>query len=249
MIGFLKLVTGNMGGGKTSYVVELGIEHLLKGGTFATNIKMHLDKVAAHIEMCGYEFDPSRLIHLTGDVATFFDQVPRGDSSRVVLVAVDEAALEGMNSRDWGKLDRRIFNFCTLARKLDIGTIYITQQPEFFDRQLRKLCNGGLVDCRNLREYRLWGVIPIPLPLLVRVHHSLTGGVFRKTFSEPITVRKWVWPLYDSDALLGAAAGEFSQMQRAASGGLRRIKPKTDNLLPFAAVAASVLCAAFFSSF
>src|SRR5690606_30233321 len=246
MNGYLKLVTGNMGGGKTSYVVEMGIEHLLKGGTFATNIKCHVDVIAEYIPDQGFEFDPSRLIHLTGDIGKFFDQIPRGTPSNLVLVGVDEAALEGFNSRDWNKMDRRIFNFCVLARKLDVGCCFITQQPEFFDKQLRKLCNGGLTDCRNLKSFKIWGVIPFPLPLIVRVHHDCVGGVFRKNHSEPLFERRWVWKFYDSDALLGAAAAEFEQMQVAKSGPLSCIKKPDTGFDPSFFI---TLCASFFVSF
>lgn len=242
MKGYLKLVTGNLGGGKTSWLVELGVEHLKLGGHWCTNIEVKPDEIRSWLAAEGYEFDESRLIILTGSLDEFYAMIPRGSPECVVMVSIDEAAIVGFNSRDFAKLNRTVFNFCTLARKLDVGLWWATQRPQFFDKQLRELCLS-LIDCRDMRQFRLMGVIPIPLPLLVRVHHEMIGGIPRKAFSELVTRKKWVWKLYNSDALLGSSAQVFAGMRKAEYSPLKRIPRPALDLTPFI-----TLCASFFVS-
>lgn len=227
MIGYIKLITGNLGGGKTSYGVEVIAEHLLRGGYVVTNIKLKPDAIEDWMAAKGFVYDPERVRILEGsNLQDFYDQLWRGTAERVVLCVIDEAAISGFNSRDFAKLNRKVFEFCTLARKLDIGMHWITQRPQFFDKQLRELCTA-LIDCRNMKDYRLWGVIPLPIPLQVRVYHQMIDGRPRKMYSEVVSPKKWVWPLYDSDALLGTAADDFASLQRADISGLQRINPTT----------------------
>lgn len=245
MIGYLKLVTGNLGGGKTSWLVELMVEHLRAGGSIATNIELKFDEISAWLASEGYEFDPARVTILTGSLDDFYSQIPRGSPTCVVMCAIDEAAIVGFNSRDFAKLNRKVFNFCTLARKLDIGLWWATQRPQFFDKQLRELCLS-LIDCRDMRQFRLFGVLPFPIPLLVRVHHEMIGGIPRKAFSEVVSRKRWVWKLYNSDALLGDSAQEFANMTRAVASPLRRIPRPTPLFEPAYAL---TLCVSFFVSF
>ena len=245
MNGFTKLVTGNLGGGKTSWLVEIGYEHMRAGGYFATNIEVKADAIRARMAAEGYEFDPSRLRVLTGGLDDFYAQIWRGMPDCVVMVAIDEAAIVGFNSRDFAKLNRTVFNFCTLVRKLDVGLYWATQRPQFFDKQLRDLCQS-LIDCRDTSQLRFMGIIPFPIRLLVRVYHQNIGGRFEKTHSEVVTRKKWVWKLYNSDALLGQNAQAFSTMERVSASALKRtVKPQSI----LAPAIFATLCAAFFSSF
>lgn len=245
MNGYLKLVTGNLGGGKTSYVAELIAYHLRDGGYVATNIELRLDEIAEWIRSEGFVFDPSRVIILKGDLDQFYAQIPRGSPERVVMVAIDEAAITGFNSRDFAKLDRTVFNFCTLARKLDVGMWWVTQRPQFFDKQLRELC-VALIDCRDMRQFKLWGFVPLPLPLLVRVHHQMVDGRPRYPTPEVVFRKKWVWKLYNSDALLGDAANKFANMLKVNATPLPRIvQTGPSSFSPFIVS----LCASFFVCF
>jgi hypothetical protein len=193
----------------------------------------------------GYVFEPSRVTILKGSLNEFYEQVPRGSPDRVVLVGIDEAAIVGFNSRDFAKLNRTVFNFCTLARKLDVGLYWVTQRPQFFDKQLRELCTA-LIDCRDMRAFRIWGVIPLPLPLLVRVHHQMIGGQAKHPTPDVVMRKKWVWKLYNSDALLGDAANEFAKMTRASTAPLARV-PLPPVVIPYAVIVS--LCVSFFASF
>jgi len=246
MNGFLKLITGNLGGGKTSWAVEQIVEHLRGGGYAATNIEMKFDEVEKWLASQGYVFDASRLIILKGGLTEFYEQIPRGAPDCVVLTVIDEAAIVGFNSRDFAKLNRTVFNFCTLARKLDVGLFWITQRPQFFDKQLRELC-CALIDCRDMRQFRIWGVIPLPIPLLVRMHHQMIDGRPVHPSAEVVVRKKWVWKLYNSDALLGDAASEFYKMRKVSASQLQRVPRAASGHIKYAVLVS--LCASFFSSY
>lgn len=222
MNGEIQLITGTLGGGKTLLAVEIACNHLRKGGHVYTNIEIIPDRVRTWLATQGYEFDESRL-HLipNASIKKFHETLTRGEPDMRVYVIVDEAGLE-FNSRDWKETNRELLNFNVLVRKFDIFLVYIAQKPEMLDKQFRNLCQTQ-IDCRNLKHYRIMGAFSIPVPLLFRVHFSLVWGKQHHTHTQTCLVPKWVFPLYNSDALLGDAAGKFATMERAVRSPLRRI--------------------------
>jgi hypothetical protein len=97
-----------------------------------------------------------------------------------------------------------------------------------------------------MRQFRIWGIIPLPLPLLVRVHHQMIGGQPKNPAPEVVVRKKWVWKLFNSDALLGDSAAEFANMTRATATPLNRIPrpPVRFDLTPLVS-----LCVSFCVSF
>lgn len=222
MNGEIQMVTGTLGGGKTLLGVEIACNHLRKGGHVYTNIEIRPEAVAHWLAVQGYEFDPSRLhVIPNASIKAFHEVLQRGEPDMRVYVIIDEAGLE-FNSRDWKNTNRELLNFNVLVRKFDIFLVYIAQKPEMLDKQFRGLCQTQ-IDCRNLKHYRIFGHFSIPLPLLFRVHYSLVWGKRIHTHTQTCTVPKWVFPLYNSDALLGDAAGKFAGMKHAARSPLKRI--------------------------
>ena len=174
MNGFIEMVTGTLGGGKTSLAVERIYEHLCKGGWVYTNIECYPDKIAERMAQIGLEFDPQRLVILQGDAREFHKHVKRGTADSLVMVAIDEAGLE-INSRDWGKTEKPQLAFNTMARKLDIWLVYISQDANDVDKQIRKKADTIWV-CRNMKKLKIWGVFPFPLPFYFRVRFDNTRG-------------------------------------------------------------------------
>jgi len=229
MNGSITLITGTLGGGKTLYAVEEIAHHILRGGFVYTNIALKRDAIKKWIEEQGLCYDDTRVVILDGSsMEAFYSHVGRGTHEMPVMVVFDEAAVAGLNARDWNKQERDMLNFNVLIRKLDIRMLYIVQQAQFIDKQIRALCQV-LVDCRNLKYYKIWGIIPLPLPLLIRVHHNLTWGKVAKTHSDVVTKKPEFYALYDSDALLGNAVSKFAQMKVLTGGKLRSIERKSNN--------------------
>lgn len=222
MNGEIQLITGTLGGGKTLFAVEVIANHLRKGGHVYTNIEIRPDAVRTWLATQGLEFEADRLhVIPNASIRTFHETLQRGEPDMRVYVVIDEAGLE-FNSRDWKDTSRELLNFNVLVRKFDIFLVYIAQKPEMLDKQFRNLCQTQ-IDCRNLKHYRIAGHFPLPIPLLFRVHYSLVWGKRIHTHTQTCFVPKWVFGLYNSDALLGDAAGKFATMARATRSPLRRI--------------------------
>jgi len=245
MNGSSTLVTGNMGGGKTIYAVEEIAKHVLKGGYIFTNIVLKFEAFKEYCSKRGVIFDPERVKVLEGgDMSEFYKHVGRGTHHLAVMVVFDEAAVAGLNARDWAKLERDMFNFNVLIRKFDIRLIYIAQQPQFVDKQIRGLCSV-LIDCRNMQHFRIWGVVPVPLPLFVRVHHNQIGGKVTKNFAEVVTKKKEYYALYDSDALLGNEVAKFCALGVLDGKALTKIEREPSDM---GLIFITSLCAAFIVS-
>lgn len=238
MNGSIGLLTGTLGGGKTlCAVAEHIIPHILRGGFVYTNIALKLDAIAAYCLKRGIIFEPERVKIIEGKSLVGFEaEIGRGTHDMPVLVVFDEAALDGLNSRDWKDLNREFLNFNVLMRKLDIRMIYIAQKLQMLDKQVRDLCQT-LTDCRNFKNFRIWGIIPFPIPVLVRVHHDMTWGKISKSHSDLVWNPSWAYGLYDSDALLGAAAVKFGSMTQHQHTDLKRIQ-KTPSPWAFPALVA-----------
>lgn len=225
MNGSIAAITGAMGGGKTLYGVSMEmIPHVKRGGFVYSNIELHIEEIRLHLAECGLVLDPDRIRVFKGkSLVDLQANIGRGTHDMPVMVIFDEAALDGLNSRDWKDLNREFLNFNVLVRKLDIRMIYIAQKFHMLDKQVRDLCQT-LVDCRNLKNFRLFGMIPFPIPLLVRVHHENTWGKLNKTHSDLVFSPKWAFKLYNSDALLGDAASKFASLEIHNATALQRIE-------------------------
>ena len=173
MNGFVELITGTLGGGKTLFAVQRMFEHVARGGHVWSNIQTpnprFPDSWARHLaERHGRKFDPARLVTMTGEQTLAFQKhVPRGTKERAVMVVIDEAGLE-FNAKDHAKMSIEQLALNTYARKLELQVLYITQQSADMYKQFRGKCRCEW-QCRNLFNQRFMGVIPVKIPLLARV--------------------------------------------------------------------------------
>jgi hypothetical protein len=240
MNGSICLVTGTLGGGKTLLAVEEIFAHVMRGGFVYTNIALRFEAFAELCRKRGVIFDPNRVKIIEAKSLTSFQtQIGRGTHDMPVLVVIDEAGLE-INSRDWKSMTREFLNLNVLIRKLDIRMIYIAQKAAMLDKQVRELCQTQ-IDCRNMKNFRLFGVFPLPIPIRVRVHHDCTWGKPNKTHTDTAWGKSWAYPLYDSDALIGEAASKFAALEQHTATALQRIeKPFQTSWLFPSFVAASV---------
>lgn len=240
--GKVEVITGELGGGKTAFAVELAFDHLLSGGTVYTNIEMFPEVVAKRMAEQGVVFDPERLIFLTGDtMRDFHSQIARGTEGWVVMVMIDEAHLDN-NARDWATQSREFLNFITLCRKLDIYLCFITQDANDLDKQIRRRVTVE-TNCRNMKQEKLFGVIDFPLPLYVRVRFKVNSGRITRKLDHDWKFRCSAWGMYNSKALLGAHAKKFSEMGVVKTGRLQRVAVERPGLTAsLAAAAIIVLC-------
>jgi hypothetical protein len=244
--GKIEIVSGDLGGGKSAYGVECAFELLLAGGTVFTNIEMFPDKIAERMrEQYRLEFDPSRLIQLQGQsMKDFHKQLKRGADGEVVMALIDEASLD-FNARDYRETSDELLNFIVLVRKLDVWLVFVLQDGNDLDKQIRRKVTVE-VACRNLKEEQILGM-PFPLPVYCRVRYKIMQGrKHHKLGSSEWLLKLPAWGLYNSKALLGAKALEFEKMEVCHRQKLRRVEVKETPWWPAMAAATAatfILCA------
>lgn len=222
--GSTKIITGALGGGKTLHGVELILEHLSIGGTVVTNIALRPDDIADRLkDEYGLVMDRTRLVMLQeGTIREFQDHAIRGTRNLTVLMVLDEAALD-LNAHDYKTLARETFNFVVLVRKLKIDLVFIAQDANDVDKQIRQKMQSE-VHCRSLRKFLSLGGLFGGLPVFVRVTYVLELGKKPWRQSAKFTYGSPAFGLYDSHALHGDKASAFAALASANDGALQRVK-------------------------
>lgn len=239
--GKIEIVTGDLGSGKSAFGVEEAYTLLLRGGTVFTNVEMFPDAIAARmLKEHNLIFDPARLVHLQGaSMKEFHKQLKRGSDGEVVMALVDEASLD-FNARDWRETSDELLNFIVLVRKLDIWLVFILQDGNDLDKQLKRKVTVE-VACRSLKEERLFGM-PFPLPYYCRVRYKIQNGrAHHKIGDAEWVLKPPAWGLYNSKALLGAKAEEFEKMERVKRVPLAKGATKGIPMWPSIAAASAVI--------
>ncbi len=221
--GKIEIFTGALGSGKTAFAVELAMEHLLRGGTVITNVEMNRERLRDWLASEGREFDDGRLKFIE-DSGEFYKEISVGAENMCVMALIDETHIEH-NSRDWQKTTRELLLFNTMARKLYVHVVYITQNENNIDKQLRSLANI-VWRCRNMSQLRVLGVVPFPFPVLVRVPHLYTPGMKPVHMAPQFSYKSKAFGFYKSDAIVGSAKALFSTLPQADISPLRRIPRK-----------------------
>ena len=224
MNGYVELITGGLGSGKTLFAVQRIFEHLAAGGYVFTNIAIYPEKMGAAIrERKGRIWDAARLKILTdAEAAAFNRHVARGTAECQVMVAIDEAGLD-FDARDWKNTDTAIIAFSALARKMDVCLLYVTQQAADLDKRARGKCRCEW-QCRNLHNLRLFGVLPFSLPLWARVCFDTSKGKHRKINDDTFLAPTWVFSLYDSNSLIGKGAAAVAGLKQVSGLPLARVE-------------------------
>lgn len=248
MNGYIELITGTLGGGKTAFAVEKIYDHLKSGGFVYTNIEVYPDEVEKRLAVEGLVFDRSRLVILLGDAREYSSQVSRGTTKKLVMLVVDEAGLD-LNARDWAKTDKKFIAFNTMARKLDIHLIYISQDASDVDKQIRRKAELVWV-CRNLKKQKIWGVIPFPLPFYFRVCFDNTrgGGTSSKMYPQ-VVLKPSSWGLYNSNAMVGEVASQWVGMNQVDGSALEKLEHVRQQKRTALIEIIVILCVSFYVSF
>lgn len=217
--GKLEFYCGALGSGKTAFAWERAMNHLLVGGTVITNIQFYREKLRDWIRLHGYKMDDSRLVYVE-DSTEIWRHAQTGDDRLTVMFIIDEAHVEH-NARDWAKSSREQLMFNTMARKLTIHLIYITQDINNVDKQFRGMANL-IWYCRNTENWA-WGPFKFPVRCFFRVPYLCGPGVPPRRMSPEITRTPMSWGYYKTKALVGRAQEVFASFKQANTKPLERI--------------------------
>jgi len=228
--GSLEFVCGSLGSGKTSMACDLGLEHLVRGGSVGGNVEWFPDKVGEwmHREH-GLRFDPDRLYRFE-DGPDFWKHVKTGSDDLESMIILDETHVEH-GARNWVKTTAEEILFNTMARKLNVRVIYITQDINNADKQFRRMAQR-IWYCRNLAQVRILGLFNFPFPMFFRVPYFCGPGVPPQRQQPEVVLRPQSWGLFKTKSLVGRAAATFSILEAAKSSPLERI-PKPSRPFPW----------------
>jgi len=146
----------------------------------------------------------------------------QGTEELQTMLIIDEAHVEH-NSRDHKKTSAEQILFNTMARKLRIHVIYITQDILNVDNQFRRMCQT-IYYCRNAKHATFFGLIHFPFNLFFRVPYLCGPGVAPKVQKPEVILRPISWGMFNSHALVGRAAETFSILKSAKTSPLKRLK-------------------------
>jgi len=234
--GYVEVVTGVQGGGKSLTVIERAYDHVKKGGYFATTIEVFPEEWRKELYQDGYIFEPSRLIQLEGGVRDFETQLLQGTDEMQVMVALDEIHLSH-HARDWQDTSRAQRDLVTLIRKLNIILEFITQDMSNMDKQFRKMCVRR-THCINLSGQKWLGIIPTP-PVCFRIQHLLSDGHSIHSNKEMYVLPKKYFKLYNTKQLMGEQAQKFGALKRVEGKALERVAGKGPISAPWLELAAA----------
>lgn len=244
--GKIWIIEGVLGAGKTLFAVELILEHLAAGGYVYTNIKLFHEKVQEYLAEENLVYEPMRVKYLEGELSTFYLQISRGEEGSVVMVVIDEASLSDMKARNWDKLDDDLLALNVYARKLNLWLIYISQAKEDLVKQFRRKA-GVIWNCRNMKEYRIGGIIPFPIPVFYRVPMHNRGGDQKPVIMPgQMLISSPAKGCYDTKQLAGESAAMFEQLPSVRGTPLKKLHPAPSINYP---LVAGLACAASYLTF
>jgi len=139
----IRLVSGDLGAGKTLYCVTDIYSDLCAGCVVATNIALIFDELASMaLRNRGLVLDPAQLVCV--DLKTdreWHKRIPWGTEKANVKVYLDELHLF-FNARDWQKTGtehRNLLSFLSQSRKARVDCTFIIQEVTNLERQFRVL--------------------------------------------------------------------------------------------------------------
>lgn len=246
--GMCILICGALGSGKTRECTERIVKHLALGGTVVTNVALLLEGPAGVIAKMankfGVIFDPTRLRRINAEsIRDFHDFAVRGTARMPAMLALDEAALD-LNARDWRDREEEAFHMVVLCRKLGIILLFLAQDAEDMDSQIRRKFNQVIV-CRSLSNlYERDDGTQVGLPIFATIRSSNKLGKAKGQGNVRLGWRiQWgsfAFGCFDSHALHGARAKLFEALEQATDKPLQRVPV---NWMPRAAVACGLALA------
>ena len=190
-------VTGKLGSGKTLAGVGRIRDYLLAGRRVATNLDLHLDKLLPRTSNATAIRLPDK--PRAQDLMDLGQGCEEYDEDRFGLIVLDECTT-WLNSRNWNDKERAaLIDWFLHARKHFWDVLFLVQDIESIDKQLRSALCEHLVICRRLDRFPVPGlglltrVLTLGLmkrPMLPRVHIS---AVYYGENTQAMKVDRWIY--------------------------------------------------------
>lgn len=192
----ITLITGALGGGKTSVAVRMMIEHMAKGLTTYGNVDLDWSECVTYartvhkVELQRGQF---RKLPDKEDVKGWVDFIDWGTEQNPVLVVIDEAH-SFWDSRDWQKTQKEeggTLSFLTHSRKAGTDLMFITQEATNLDKKFRNMAQFQL-HCRKLAHL----VIPLTNIHLANVFRYRLYEIMQEKMRGDLEIKNWFWSAY-----------------------------------------------------
>lgn len=227
--GGLSFVVGPMGAGKTLFEVRGGVDMMLRGGWWITNVPLYpdaLDRIARHV--APFNWRARRRLRAKLERRYIFEEeldralrygvaknVRRPGQARARL-GWDES-YSALNAREWDggrgktKDDRaELLENVPMLRKLGVAGYLLAQHEETVDKNMRRICNWT-IRLQNQREnVRILGKrVPMLPPLFLAYYYQSNAGQKAMGVQKAQHVERhfltWHRNLYDTLGLYNAA--------------------------------------------
>ena len=148
-------IEGYRGSGKSKYAVSKIQEAIRSGRQVATNLDLHLDKLVPELPKATYTRIPDfpRSSDLFGLGKAYPELDPDDNKTynekKFGIVCIDEM-LTSFNSRNWNDPDRpEVINWSVQSRKFGWNPLYLGQDIDAVDKQIRETIISELWSCRS----------------------------------------------------------------------------------------------------
>jgi hypothetical protein len=133
--GKVEIFSGDLGGGKTISAMRRAFDCWDQGGVVATNISINWEGCKEYGRLVrGWNYDDKQYLKIDeANMHEYHKFTPPGS-----LIILEEVHLF-WNAREWQKANKVCLDFLTQARKYDNDIIFITQHPDNFDKQSRRI--------------------------------------------------------------------------------------------------------------
>lgn len=148
----IRVIQGEIGGGKTYFAVCEMMEALGDGRIICTNVELKIEPIRKYLRRFHkWELDLNQIVVLDAkDIRDFYAKTPAGSEHKFVEVYIDEAQFE-LNARDWMHQPRELMEFLTTSRHEFTNVTFITQEADNVDKQVRRLVQCYWV-CKDMGE-------------------------------------------------------------------------------------------------
>lgn len=152
----VEFVTGKLGSGKSLYAIRRIQAHLKQGLRVATNLDLYPENLTRYDNTSAPIRIPDR--PRLDDLDFLGTGCDAYDEKRFGLLVLDECS-HFLNARTWNQKDRaELLNWFTMARKLRWHILFLVQDIDMMDKQVRNALCQYLVVCRDMSSVKLFKV-------------------------------------------------------------------------------------------
>ncbi len=217
--GQVRVVSGNLGGGKTIWAVREALDKNVPfGAVVFSNIVFNESGVTKYLEgRKSVKYNPDQFVYLGDDIHHFADKLKQGTSKQPNLLLYDESQLEftALGYKENRQAKKAEMELIAQARKLKLDVVFIAQDERDIDVYIRRR-SQYFVECTNFQKHAIvgWFFRGLKIPM----HRFFVCPVVRGEIPKNASVKTEFWlreksimEAYNTHELFGRFVGMEEQ--------------------------------------